>query len=214
MSIQYNRLIEYTYLKNDTTVEKIKELCETAIKYDYYGVCCYADFIKDAKKFLKESNIKIITVVSFPEGTQTTIEKLEETKKAIELGADEIDIVMNYHQLKSGEVEKVKSEIKSLSDFIHKKNSIIKIIIESGLLTMDEVRLSCELCVEAQVDFVKTSTGMVQPAAEVEKVKYMRRILPKNIKIKASGGIKTFEQVKTFHEAGADRIGTSSLIIS
>jgi len=136
---------------------------------------------------------------------------LEEAQKAIELGADEIDVVMNYHQLKSGEIEKVKNEIKLLSNFIHKNNSILKIIIESGLLTMDEVRRSCELCVEAQVDFVKTSTGMVQPAAEVGKSKIMRKILPKNIKIKASGGIKTFEQVKAFYEAGADRIGTSSI---
>ena len=213
MSIQYNRLIEYTYLKNDTTRDKIKEICETAVKYDYYGVCCYADFINDAKFFLKNSTIKIITVASFPEGTFSTEEKLEETKKAIDLGADEIDVVMNYRKLKAGDTIEAKNEISALSRLVHEKNRILKIIIESGLLTFKEIKLSCKICAEAGVDFIKTSTGTIQPAAEIEKVKYMREILPENIKIKAAGGIKNLEQLITFYEAGADRIGTSALII-
>ena len=208
-----NQVIDYTILKKDTDLLQIKEACETAIKYSYFGLCCYSQFIPEAKKFLFSSDVKLVTVISFPTGTNSLNDKIIETQRAIDLGADELDIVMNYSFLKSNKIQELDREISSLTELIHKNNLIVKIIIESGILTYKEIEKTCKICINNHVDYIKTSTGTIQPGAEIEKVKFLRNLLPSEIKIKASGGIKTFEQVKTFYEAGADRIGTSSKII-
>jgi deoxyribose-phosphate aldolase len=219
---RFNRIIDFTYLKEDANVEKIKEICDIAKQEQFYSVCIRPQFVSEAKKFLENSNIKICTVVSFPKGDASTKEKLDETQKAISEGADEIDMVMNYNILlkwtseskpekKKSLEENIFTDIRKVCEMCHGSNSItLKVIIESGVLTFDQVKKACEICVKAGVDFVKTSTGYAQKGAEIDKVKYMREILPDHIKIKASGGIRTMTDIDNFVKAGADRIGTSS----
>ena len=208
-----NKVIDYTILKKNTDLLQIREACETAMQNNYFGFCCFSKFISEAKKILSSSDIKLVTVISFPEGTNSLNDKIIETQRAIDLGADELVIVMNYSFLKTNKIQELNREINTLTELIHKNNLIVKIIIESGILTYEEIEKTCEICINNHVDFIKTSTGMVQPGAEVDKIKFIKKLLPSEIKIKASGGIKTLEQIKTFYEAGADRIGTSSKII-
>lgn len=202
--------IDYTYLKDDSTNEKIIEFCKTAMKNNYFSVCCYPQFVSIAAKTLKNSNVKAITVVGFPTGLESTAEKVAETKQALKDGAEEIDMVMNYKMLKEKKYKKVLDDIKTICEITHNSGALLKVIIESGELTFEETQKACEICTQADVDFVKTSTGKTPIGAELEKVVLMRKILPENIKIKASGGIRTIENMLSFINAGANRIGTSS----
>ena len=212
MTKDLSKYIDFTYLNEDVTEDKIAEICKTAKDKAYFAVCCPSLFVNLAKSLLKDSGVKIVTVVSFPNGTDILESKLFHTRKAIEDGADEIDVVMNYKLLKLGLINEIQKEITILSRTIHKNGKILKIIIESGELDYKEIKTACEICSKANVDFVKTSTGKTKSGAEIDKVKYMRSILPENILIKASGGIKTKEQMLEFIEAGAVRIGTSAII--
>lgn len=216
---KYSKIIDYTYLRNDTNIEKIRQICNDAIKYNFYSVCIKSEFVSYAKEFLKNSDVKICTVISFPDGIDKSTEKLRDTEKSIINGADEIDLVMNYKLLKKSlklddaeKDNKIKIITKELSDIAricHNINSVIlKIIIETGELTLDQIKIACDICVNAGVDYIKTSTGF-KKGAEIEKVKFMRKILPDFIKIKASGGIRTLDDIKRFVNAGADRVGTS-----
>ncbi len=219
---KYNKLIDYTYLKEDANIDKIKEICEDAKKYNYYSVCIKPDYVIYAKDFLEDTDIKVCTVISFPQGTDKTVEKVKETEKAILDGADEIDMVMNYKLLKEAlnsdnEEEKnrkldiVKKDIQRISELCHGMHSVVlKVIVESGELTFEQLKEACDICVETGVDFVKTSTGFASKGAEIDKVIFMRKILPDFVYIKASGGIRTLEDIEKFVKAGADRIGTSA----
>ena len=219
---KYNQIIDYTYLKNDANVDRIKQICNEAKEFGFYSVCIKPDYVSYAKEFLKGSNVKVCTVISFPEGVNKTKEKMTETETAIINGADEIDMVMNYKLLKKAtkiddEVKRkekldiVKDDVAKIARICHGINSVIlKVIIESGELTLEQTKLSCEICVDAGVDFVKTSTGFAKKGAEEDKVKFMRRILPDSVKIKASGGIRTLEDIQRFVKVGADRVGTSA----
>lgn len=205
-----SQYIEHTVLKVDTTEKDIKKLCTEAIKHDFYAVCVPPYYVKYARKFLSEKDIKIVTVVGFPFGYNTIIGKAEETKRVIESGADEIDMVMNIAAFKSGNYPHVSSDIRNVSTLCRLGNLVLKVIIETALLTEKEIKKACEICAAEEVDFVKTSTGFNGKGANVKDVKLMRSLLPPNIKIKASAGIKDYKTAIALIKAGADRIGTSS----
>jgi deoxyribose-phosphate aldolase len=215
-----NRVIDYTYLKPDSNVDRIKQICNESKEFNFYSVCIYPDYVSDAKNFLDGSNTLICTVISFPDGKDKTIKKLKETENAIINGADEIDMVMNYKLLKKINdnstnnnkiIKELSDDINKISQLCHGIHSVtLKVIIESGVLTYEQTKIACEICTNSGADFVKTSTGFAKISAEIDKVKYMRKILPDFVKIKASGGIRTMDDIEKYINAGADRIGTSS----
>ena len=170
--MEYNKLIDNTLLKADATKEQIIDLCEESKKYDFKSVCINPDFISLAKKNLKGSDVLICTVIGFPLGSMTTKAKAFEAKDAIEEGADEIDMVINISALKDKNYEYVLNDIKAVREAT--KGHTLKVILECCLLTKEEIVKGCELCVEAKVDFVKTSTGFSLWGAKVEDVKLMR----------------------------------------
>ncbi len=205
-----HKLIEHTLLKQEATTEDVKTLCEEAKTHKFFGVCVPPYYVEQAQKLLEKSSVKIVTVVGFPLGYSLTSIKVEEAKKAIEKGADEIDMVINLAALRNKEYNYVKNEIDSVATIAHMSNKLMKVIIESGSLTDEEIIKACELCAEAGADFVKTSTGFNGTGAQVEHIKLMRQHLPDKIKIKASGGIKEREFALELAKAGADRIGASA----
>ena len=201
--------IEHTILKADTSAKEVAVLCEEAMKHNFFGVCVPPYFVKTAAHLLKDSAVKIVTVVGFPLGYNTTPAKVEEVRKAIDEGVDEIDMVLNIAALKNGDFNFVLNDIQSVATLVQLKSKKLKVIIETALLTQEEKLKACEICTEVDVDFVKTSTGFAKSGATVEDIKFLRANLPSKIKIKASGGIKTKEQARELVKAGADRIGTS-----
>lgn len=202
-------IIEHTLLRADTSEKEIKNLCEEASKHHFFGVCVPPYFLKAAKAHLQKSKVKLVTVIGFPLGYNSTPSKVEEARKAMDEGVDEIDMVMNIAALKNGDFAFVLNDIQSVTTLVQLKGKKLKVIIETALLTKTEKIKACRICAEAGVDFVKTSTGFAASGAQVEDIVLMRKYLPKNIGIKASGGIKTKEQAHTLIEAGATRIGSS-----
>lgn len=205
-----NKYIEHTILKADTSEKDIEKLCSEAVENDLFGVCVPPYFVKMAKQKLAKSKVKIVTVAGFPLGYSSTPAKVEEAKKAMDEGADEIDMVINIAAIKNGDFNFVKNDILSLATIIQLRSRKLKVILETALLSEDEIIKACQICTEVGVDFVKTSTGFSTRGASVEDIKLMKANIGANIKIKASGGIKTKEQAMAMIEAGADRIGTSS----
>ena len=208
--MKMNQRIEHTILKPDTMESDIKKLCEEAIEHGFFGVCVPPYFVKHASIILKDSSIKIVTVAGFPLGYNTTPAKVEEARKAMDEGAHEIDMVMNIAALKNNDLNFVQNDIQSVATLVQLKGCKLKVIIETALLSKDEKVKACEICAKVGVDFVKTSTGFASSGAKLKDIELMRKNLPANIKIKASGGIKTKEQAKDLVKAGADRLGTSS----
>lgn len=204
-----SQYIEHTLLKTEASKTDIERLCKEAIDNDFVGVCVPPYYVKLAYAALEEKKQKVITVVGFPLGYNSISAKIEESKKAIEDGADEIDMVMNVAAFKSGDLSHVKDGIESVATFCRLKAKPLKVIIETGLLDTEEIRKACEICAEVEVDYVKTSTGF-NGGAKVEDIMLMREILPQKIKIKASGGIRDRAFVEELIKAGADRIGTSA----
>lgn len=208
--MELKQYIEHTTLKADTSLNAIKKLCKEAIDNEFVGVCVPPYFVKDAKALLKNTTVKLVTVVGFPLGYSTTPSKVEEVKKAIDEGADEIDMVINIAALKNKDYAYVSNDISSLATLVHLKGAVLKVIIETALLTKKEKVKILEICDEIGVDYVKTSTGFAKEGAKVEDIELMRSKLSDKIKIKASGGIKTKEQAIALIKAGADRLGASS----
>lgn len=206
--MEYNKLIDNTLLKADATKEQIIALCEESKKYDFKSVCINPDFISLAKENLKGSDVLICTVIGFPLGSMTTKAKAFEAKDAIEEGADEIDMVINISALKDKNYEYVLNDIKAVREAT--KGHTLKVILECCLLTKEEIVKACELCVEAKVDFVKTSTGFSLWGAKVEDVKLMRETVGPEMGVKAAGGVRTHEEMLEMVKNGATRIGTSS----
>ncbi|WP_317195410.1 deoxyribose-phosphate aldolase [Rufibacter roseolus] len=202
--------IDHTVLKPDTTKDMVAQLCQEAVQYRFAAVCVPPCFVRQAVAALQDTGVKVATVVGFPFGYQLAKVKFFEAHQALSEGATEIDVVMNIAAFKSGKHEEVMSELQELSTLCHFKNSILKVIIETALLSPEEIVQVCQICVEAEADFVKTSTGYAASGAQIEDVLLMRANLPEHIKIKASGGIKTKEAALALVKAGADRIGTSS----
>ena len=202
--------IDHTLLKADIFERDVKKLCAEAKEYGFAAVCIPPYFVRKCKLWLTDTNVKVATVVGFPLGYAHTPAKVEEARRAIDEGADEIDMVINIIALKAGDWNYLKNELTSAATIVQLRGGKLKVILETGLLTKSEIIKACELCKEMSVDFVKTSTGFIQPGATVEVVKLLRANLPKSIKIKASGGIRDKEFAAQLVEAGADRIGTSS----
>lgn len=205
--------IDHTQLRPEATEEQVMLLCDEARNYGFAAVCIAPSYVQAARERLGPgSRVKIATVVGFPLGYQHSKVKFLETHQAIEDGAREIDVVMNISAFKSGKYDQVENELGDLAKFCHLKEAELKVIIETALLTQEEIEKACEICAAAGVDFVKTSTGFASSGAKVEDVKLMRRVLPNHIKIKAAGGIKTFRDAQALIQAGADRLGCSASI--
>lgn len=203
--------IDLTLLKPDATINDIENLCKNAIKYKFWSVCVNPFFVKFVSEKLKKYNIYTCTVIGFPLGATTISTKIFEACEALDNGANEIDMVMNISAFKSKNYEYVKNEIKNIVEEskIRKPESIIKVIIETCLLTNEEKSIACDIIISSGADFVKTSTGFSKSGATIEDVKLLKKIVNGKLKIKASGGIRNLKQALDMIEAGADRIGTS-----
>lgn len=206
--MNYNKLIDHTLLKQDATPEQIIKLCEEAKQYDFMSVCVNPAYVPLASSVLKGSDVKVCTVVGFPLGMNLTKTKLQETELAISQGADEIDMVINVGMLKDNHDDYVLQEISLLKQACGSR--ILKVIIETCLLTDEEKVRACTLAKEAGADFVKTSTGFSTGGATVHDIKLMRETVGNDMGVKASGGVKTHQDLLDMVEAGATRIGTSS----
>ncbi len=208
------KMIDHTNLNATATVEDIKQLCEEALEYKFASVCVNPIYVPLATKLLEESSVKVCTVIGFPLGASTTETKAFETKNAIKNGAQEVDMVMNIGAFKSGAYDMVRSDIKGVKDATKASgvtsDVIVKVILETCYLDKDEIVKACEIVKDVGADFVKTSTGFGTAGAEEEKVSLMRKTVGRDIGVKASGGIKNFEQALSMLDAGANRIGASS----
>ncbi len=208
---QLNEYIEHTLLKQDATKEQFLQLFKEAKEHKFLGVCVNPAYVKLAKENLEGSDVKIVTVVGFPLGASDSNVTAFEAKTAIEQGADEIDMVMNVSAMKNKDYDYIVNDVKTVKAACgdHK----LKVILETDLLTKEEIAKACELCVEAKADLVKTSTGFVKGGvgAKPEDVKIMHDIVaPHGMEVKASGGVRSKEDAMAVIEAGATRIGTSS----
>lgn len=203
------KLIDHTALKANTTKEDILKLIEEAKEYGFFSVCINPYWVSLAAKELAESDVKVCTVIGFPLGANSSAVKAAETKQAIEDGANEVDMVINVGALKSGDEQTVLEDIKAVVDAAAGK-TLVKVIIETALLTDEEKVKACQLAVEAGADFVKTSTGFSTAGAKPEDVKLMKETVDDKAEVKASGGIHSKADVDAMVEAGATRIGASA----
>jgi deoxyribose-phosphate aldolase len=201
--------IEHTNLSPTLTIQDIDKLVAEAKQYHFLGVCVPPFWVKRVKREIGEEKVLLVTVAGFPLGYSMTETKLEEIQRAIDNGADEVDVVWNISSFKSSNPW-TKIEIAKCSKLAHDNQKALKVIIETAYLSDDEIVEACKICVNAGADFVKTSTGFAPSGAKVEHIQLMKRSVPSGVGIKASGGIKTKEQAIQFIEAGADRLGTSS----
>lgn len=207
--MKYNKLIDHTLLKQDATPEQIVKLCEEAKQFDFMSVCVNPAYVPLAAKCLENSDVKVCTVIGFPLGMNLTKTKVEEAVLCVKEGATEVDMVINVGMLIAGHDEYVKEEIYEIKQAVG-RNIVLKVIIESCLLNDDEIVRACKAAKAAGADFVKTSTGFSTGGATVEAVKLMRETVGPEMGVKASGGVRTHEDLIKMVEAGANRIGTSS----
>lgn len=207
-----NQYIDHTILKPTTTIADIEKLCKEAKQYQFAAVCVPPPFIKIAKELLTQTDIKVATVIGFPFGYSAVEAKLAEVLLALVDGADELDIVINLIALKNNDWQYLANEINHLFPVIKEKGKVIKVIIESGVLTDEEIIKCCDLYGAAGIDFLKTSTGYAEVGATVNAVKLFRKYLPKHVQIKASGGIRDYAFAKELVDAGATRLGCSASV--
>lgn len=205
--MNYNKYIDHTLLKPDCLDKDIEKLCSEAKEYDFASVCVNSSYVKKCVELLKGTTVKVCTVVGFPLGACSTEAKLAETKKALEDGASEIDMVINISRLKCHDDKYVENEISELKKACG--NNVLKVIIETCLLTDEEKIRACLDAVNAHADFVKTSTGFSTGGATIEDVKLMKQTVQDKALVKASGGIKDKDTFLKMIEAGASRIGAS-----
>ncbi|WP_301108143.1 deoxyribose-phosphate aldolase [Sporosarcina sp.] len=209
MTNNYAAYIDHTLLKADATKQQVLELCEEAKKYSFASVCINPYWVHTAAEALKGTDVKVCTVIGFPLGASTTETKVFETKDAIANGAHEVDMVLNIGALHSGLLEHVQQDIEGVVQAA-KDKALVKVILETSLLDDVQKRTASELAVLAGADFVKTSTGFSTGGATPEDVKLMRAVVGPEIGVKASGGVRSLEDVNKMIEAGATRIGASS----
>ncbi len=203
------KMIDHTLLKADATKEQIHTLCLEAKEYSFASVCVNPSWVPYCADLLKDTDVKVCTVIGFPLGANTPETKAFETRNAIENGASEVDMVINIGALKSGNEELVEKDIKSVIEAA-KGKALTKVIIETSLLTEDEKVRACKIAVKAGADFVKTSTGFSTGGATPEDVALMRKIVGPKIGVKASGGVRSVDDAEAMIQAGASRIGASS----
>lgn len=205
-----NKYIDHTVLKPTCLVSDIEKLCAEAIQYDFAAVCIPPNFVKLAKQLVSGSDVKVATVIGFPFGYSATEAKIAEIILAMVDGADELDVVANISAIKNGDWSAIADEINHIMPIIRSKGKVVKIIIESGVLTDDEIIKCCDIYGIAGIDFLKTSTGYAEKGASVEAVQLFRKHLPDTVNIKASGGIRDYATAKQMIDAGATRIGCSA----
>lgn len=238
---KYSDIITFTYLKPDSTVDRIKEICKTAEENNFYAVCVNPDFVSDAYGFLEENDVKICTVINYPKGNNKNEQNIKDVTKAISEGTDEIAFVIDYKEIKDVSVledmlkshlndkeydkseidsekediqnkyNNVEKKIQNVTEICHKNSINIKVIIESGELSYEQIKKVCEICDRCGVDYIMTSTGTTQIGAELDKVKYIRKILPDYMKIEVSGGIRSIQDAEKFYPY-VDRISTSVVL--
>lgn len=201
--------VDHTLLKPEATWDEVKKIIDEAVEYKTASVCIAPEFVKKAKSYVGDK-IKICTVIGFPNGYSTTQVKVYETQDALRCGADEIDMVINIGDLKSENYEKILDEIKKIKEACGRK--ILKVIVETCLLSEDEKSKMCEICEKAGADYIKTSTGFSNAGATFEDVKIFKSNIKGNLKIKAAGGINSIEDANEFIRLGADRLGTSKIV--
>lgn len=206
--MNYNKMIDHTVLKADTPLETVKRICDEAMEYGFASVCINPCHVAYCADYLKDSDVNVCTVIGFPLGANTSAVKAFETKDAIANGADEIDMVMNIGALKDKNYDLVRDDVKAVVEAAN--GTLVKVILETCLLTEDEIKKACELCVEAKADYVKTSTGFSTRGATIEDVRIMKEAVHVKAKVKAAGGVRTPEDMVKIVAAGADRIGTSA----
>lgn len=204
-------IIDHTILKAETTPEDIKRICNEAKDNSFASVCVNPCYVKLVADELRGSNVKVCTVIGFPLGATTKEVKAFETKKAIEDGANEVDMVINIGMLKAKNYDYVKEDIKAVVDAA-KGKALVKVIIETCLLTDDEKIMACKLAKEAGADFVKTSTGFSKGGATAADIALMKYVVGSSVGVKASGGVRTYEDAALLIESGADRIGASASV--
>ena len=203
--------IEHTNLNPAITIQQVDQLVAEACEHKFFGICVPPFWVKRAKREIDKNDITLVTVVGFPFGYNLTETKIDEAKRTIDNGADEIDWVWNISSFKS-DFPWTKIELAKASNFIHDQNKILKVIIETSYLSDEEIAMACKICEDSGADYVKTSTGFSDAGASITHILMIRKLLSIAVGIKASGGIKTSEQVLKLLQAGADRIGTSSSV--
>lgn len=205
--------IDHTLLQPNIRKNQIEELCREALEHKFKAVCIPPFFVKDAARFLEESAVKVATVIGFPMGYSTTPAKVIEVQRAVDEGVDEIDFVINLCAVFDESWNYVKNDIESVTTAAHLKGKVVKTIIEAHLLDENQLKKVCELCVQASVDFIKTSTGFLgAPPVTPALVNTIKKLIPESIKIKASGGIKDNSLANDLLQAGASRLGCSQSI--
>ncbi|TAH21663.1 MAG: deoxyribose-phosphate aldolase [Cytophagales bacterium] len=207
-----NQYLEHTKLSPIFTSDDCEQLINEAIETQCVGVCVPPYWVKKARRDLGNSPVKLVTVIGFPLGYQRTEVKMKEVEIALQDGADELDVVMNISAFKTGMMTWVKGELAQFAKACHQQNNLLKVIIETAYLCENEIIRASKLSADAGADFVKTSTGFAPEGAKVAHIELMRENLPKEVGIKASGGIKNLQQALDLIRAGANRVGTSSAI--
>jgi deoxyribose-phosphate aldolase len=205
--------LDYTLLRPDATVRELDALCAQASEHRVAAVCVSPWMAERASRNLLHTSVKVCSVVGFPHGNQLAATKVQEAKALVNCGATELDLVWNLQAFRSGDLNYLRRELADVLQAVRPHGVLLKVIVETGLLTETDVRQAAQLCAQAGADFVKTSTGFNGPGAELEKVRLLSEVLPSGVRVKASGGIKTAEQARQFLEAGADRIGSSTLLV-
>lgn len=206
--MKLNQYIDHTLLKQDATQKQIETLCQQAITYEFASVCVNPYYVSYCKSLLKNSAVKVCTVIGFPLGSNTTATKAFETEDAILNGADEIDMVINVSALKNKQDDVVLKDIEAV--VAAAKGHLVKVILETCLLTPQEIVKACQLAMKAKAQYVKTSTGFSTMGATIENVKLMYEMVHPTLKVKASGGVRSYEDALAMIQAGASRIGTSN----
>ena len=207
-----NKYFDHTLLKPEATNEQIDELCEEAAKYDFYSVCVNTCYVARCYDNLKETDVKVAAVIGFPLGACTTQSKVFEAQEAFMDGAAEVDMVLNVGKFRSGDNDYIRDDIRAVVDVARTFGGVVKVILETCLLTETEIVEACKLSMEAGADFVKTSTGFNSGGAKEEDVALMKQTVGDHISVKASGGIRDYETCMKMIEAGADRIGASASV--
>jgi deoxyribose-phosphate aldolase len=205
--------LDHTLLRPDCTEEQIMQLCQEARQHGFASACVPPYYVPVAARELNGSGVAVCTVIGFPLGYNSPRVKFREAEIALAEGATELDLVLNISALKSGQLDAVKAEVEDIADLTEVHDAVLKVIIETALLTEAEMETAARLCAEAGANFVKTSTGFASRGASVADVELLRRVLPAGIRIKASGGIRTREQALALLAAGADRLGTSNSLL-
>jgi len=207
-----SHMIDHTLLKPDATKDQVAQLCYEAKKHSFASVCVNPSYVKLCADLLKDSDVLVCTVIGFPLGATSTESKAFEAQKAIRDGATEVDMVINVGALKSRDYERVEHDIAAVARAVHAGGAILKVIIEAALLTDEEKVAACQLAKVARANFVKTSTGFGPGGATAEDVALMRRVVGPGMGVKASGGIRSYEDAKKMIAAGASRIGASASV--